>query len=76
MAHRAQEGWAVWGWELADDLFEFRGPGGVRRRGLGPAPAVVGHRAAPAATLLLVTLVSPDRFPVVARAAKPALPSS
>ncbi len=34
VADMVQEGRAVWGWELADDLFEFYTPGAVRRPGL------------------------------------------
>jgi len=33
VADMVQEGWAVWGWELANDLFEFCVPGGVSRPG-------------------------------------------
>ena len=33
MAEVVEEGWAVLRWELADDLFDFCVPGGVRRRG-------------------------------------------
>jgi hypothetical protein len=45
-----EEGWAVWGWELADELFEFCVPGGVRRPRLGPSLAL-GHWDAPHSTL-------------------------
>ena len=76
VADMVQEGWAVWGWELADELLEFCVPGGVRRPGLGPARTARGHWVAPVAPLYLVTLVSPGRFPVVARVWKPALLST
>ena len=47
VAEVVEEGWAVWGWELADDSFEFYFPGGVRRPGLGPALMALGHWVAP-----------------------------